>query len=211
MPDEGLAAVFLGLNPPIHLSYPLASGLLIPAPTTGFRSGPSCGSANNVDNWNDAPELLAPGRLLDGGAKEGFVCGTTGACGFDGSYVVFDEGTWSNNVAGVMNVSYAGLPVMPIIGSAGCESPQIVPMPTRDAIEEFAYASYLLAAGTRTSLFGIVPYYFRNASAGLQGGLQIRLHPRYFYPVGAPTQVGRRPFSRCRRPLQPLVGPDASL
>ena len=35
-------------------------------------------------------------------------------------------------------------------------------MPTRDAIEDFAYASFLLAAGTRTALYGIVPYYFRD-------------------------------------------------
>lgn len=54
-------------------------------------------------------------------------------------------------MAQLMNVSLAGLPVMPMIGSAGCESPQLASQlpEARAAIELFAYASYLLVAGTR--------------------------------------------------------------
>ena len=53
-----------------------------------------------------------------------------------------------------MNVSQANLPVMPMTGSAGCQSPQMASMEpaARASAEDFAYASFLLAAGTRTQV-----------------------------------------------------------
>ena len=63
-----------------------------------------------------------------------------------------------------MNVSQANLPVMPMTGSAGCQSPQMASMEpaARASAEDFAYASFLLAVGTRTQMFGIVPYRLRD-------------------------------------------------
>eukprot|EP00937_MAST-01D_sp_MAST-1D-sp2_P000339 g339.t1 len=149
--------------------------------------------ANNVDLLDNAPVLLAPGRLLDGGALEGFSGGTAGPCGFDGTFGVVDEAAWRQHVAQVMNVSQLGLPVMPMIGSAGCESPALARLPAnqRESVEDLSYASFLLAAGTRTALYGIVPYRLRDAAAGAAAGVEMALHRRYFLPVGSPAQTVR--------------------
>lgn len=195
--------------------------------------------ANNVDQWVDAPELLSPGELLDGGALEGFAADTSNPCGFNGSYVLVDEATWRKHVASVMNITAARLPIMPIIGSAGCQSPQLVPMGNRDDLEDFAYASFLLAAGTRDALFGIVPYYLRKdttrSTTGASGGggvgggsdegtpppgrLYAKLHERYFYPLGQPAQpaaatvdgyrVGRCSYARRFATALVLVNPTS--
>ena len=151
--------------------------------------------ANNVDRWVSAPVLLKPRVLLDGGAKESFAirvnenepC-TAGTAVPQQVYPV-EEIDWIANMNQVMNLSAAGLPTMPIIGDAGCRSPQLVRAPNREELEDFGYASFLLAAGTRTSMYGIVPYYFRNATKGHTGGVFIKIHPRYFYPIGAPMQT----------------------
>jgi hypothetical protein len=37
-------------------------------------------------------------------------------------------------------------------------------------------------------MYGIVPYYFRNATKGHAGGYYVEIHPRYFYPIGAPQK-----------------------
>eukprot|EP01051_Picozoa_sp_SAG22_P002263 SAG22_NODE_99_length_20560_cov_128.669029_28_plen_124_part_00 len=85
-----------------------------------------------------------------------------GAAGFVGTWQIEDQETWVQAVSGVMNVSQADLPVMPMTGSAGCESPQMASMTqaARAVAEDFAYASFLLAAGTRTQLFGKENYSF---------------------------------------------------
>ena len=150
--------------------------------------------ANNVDRWVSAPVLLKPRVLLDGGAKESFAirvnenepC-TAGTAVPQQVYPV-EEIDWIANMNQVMNLSAAGLPTMPIIGDAGCRSPQLVRAPNREELEDFGYASFLLAAGTRTSMYGIVPYYFRNATKGHTGGYYVEIHPRYFYPIGAPQK-----------------------
>ena len=158
------------------------------------RKGATHLYANNVDRWVSAPVLLKPRVLLDGGAKESFAirvnenepC-TAGTAGPQQVYPV-EEIDWIANMNQVMNLSAAGLPTMPIIGDAGCRSPQLVRAPNRDELEDFGYASFLLAAGTRTSMYGIVPYYFRNATKGHAGGYYVEIHPRYFHPIGAPQK-----------------------
>lgn len=145
--------------------------------------------ANNVDDWENAPVLLKPGALLDGGALEAFIGNGDGPCGFVGNWSIKDEQRWRKSMIQVLNASQQGLPIMPMTGSAGCESPQLVSSPNREAIEDFAYASFLLAAGTKDALFGIVPYIFRNNTSGQDGGLQLRLHERYFLPIGVPKQT----------------------
>ena len=150
--------------------------------------------ANNVDRWESGPVLLSPGTLLDGGAKESFAIRVHDdeLCGYGTGDPVLSpnaEVDWMSSMRQVMNLSAAGLPTMPIIGDAGCRSPQLVRAPNREELEDFGYASFLLAAGTRTSMYGIVPYYFRNATKGHTGGVFIKIHPRYFYPIGAPMQT----------------------
>ena len=70
-----------------------------------------------------------------------------------------------------MNVSQANLPVMPMTGSAGCQSPQMASMEpaARASAEDFAYASFLLAAGTRTQ---VIPT-----------PLHVLAYLAHFYPV----------------------------
>ena len=58
-----------------------------------------------VDNWDDAPELLKPHVLLDGGAKESFIGSGDGGCGFVGTWHIEDAEKWAQAVDGVMNVS----------------------------------------------------------------------------------------------------------
>jgi len=150
--------------------------------------------ANNVDRWESGPVLLSPGTLLDGGAKESFAIRVHDdeLCGYGTGDPMLSpnaEVDWMSSMRQVMNLSAAGLPTMPIIGDAGCRSPQLVRAPNREELEDFGYASFLLAAGTRTSMYGIVPYYFRNATVGHTGGVFIKIHPRYFYPIGAPMQT----------------------
>ena len=149
--------------------------------------------ANNVDRWESGPVLLSPGTLLDGGAKESFAIRVHDdeLCGYGTGDPVLSpnaEVDWMSSMRQVMNLSAAGLPTMPIIGDAGCRSPQLVRAPNREELEDFGYASFLLAAGTRTSMYGIVPYYFRNATKGHTGGYYVEIHPRYFYPIGAPQK-----------------------
>jgi hypothetical protein len=149
--------------------------------------------ANNVDDWDNAPELLQPHVLLDGGAKEGFIGSGSGGCGFVGSWHIEDEDKWAQAVSGVMNVSQGDFPVMPMTGSAGCESPQLASMETaaRAVVEDFAYASFLLAAGTRTQMLGIVPYRLRDREemTSKNPRIEMYLHPRYYFPLGSATQT----------------------
>ncbi len=145
---------------------------------------------NNVDTWVNVPELLKPHILLDGGAKEGFIGTGDGGCGFVGTWHDGDEGKWTDTISGLMNVSQ--YPVMPMIGSAGCQSPQLASMEpaARAIVEDFAYASFLLAAGTRTQMLGIVPYRLRDQKdTSKNPRVVMHLHPRYFFPIGAPLQT----------------------
>lgn len=149
--------------------------------------------ANNLDSWEDAPVLLAPGTLLDGGAKEGFIGTGNGSCGFAGAWHNWSEPKWTSIMDGLLNVYRGGLPVMPMVASAGCESPQLVSQPraVRDAVEGFAYASFLLVARTREQLLGVVPYRFRDEARGAAGGMEMWLHRRYYWPIGQPVQKSR--------------------
>jgi len=144
--------------------------------------------ANNVYTYKSAPELLKPGVLLDGGALEGFIGGGT-KCGFSNFTEVQDRHGWENKVTRIQNQTQKGLPVMPMIGSCGCGSPSLLQWPKREETEDYAYASFLLAAGTRDALFGTVPYYFRNTSLGPVGGLRVHIAERYFWPIGKPLHT----------------------
>jgi hypothetical protein len=147
--------------------------------------------ANNVDSWDSAPELLKPHILLDGGAKEAFIGSGGGGCGFVGAWHIEDEEKWINTISDLINVSQ--YPVMPMTGSAGCQSPQLASMETsaRAVVEEFAYASFLLAVGTRAQMLGIVPYRLRDQANVTSNNprLEMHLHPRYFFPIGAALQT----------------------
>ena len=132
--------------------------------------------------------LLAPGRFLDGGASEAFIGTGDGPCGFQGDWHNHDEDKWRHIAANLLNVSRAGLAVMPMIGSAGCQSPQLVSqnVSRRAQIEMYAYATFLLVAGTRDQYLGVVPYRFRDQGRGESGGLEMWLHERYYWPIGTP-------------------------
>lgn len=149
--------------------------------------------ANNVDTWIDAPTLLKPGTLLDGGAYEAFIGSGDGPCGFQGKWSDWDEAKWRTIAANLMNVSLGGFAVMPMIGSAGCESPQLaaVEPDARAVVETFAYASFLLVAGTRNQLLGVVPYRFRDQAKGESGGLEMWLDSMYHWPIGKPVTTGK--------------------
>lgn len=146
-----------------------------------------------MDRWDDAPELLKPGTLLDGGASEAFIGTGDGPCGFDGSWSDFDEEIWMARSTQLMNVSLGGYATMPMIGSAGCQSPQLVTLDSdaRATVETFAYASFLLFAGTRAQLLGVVPYRFRDQKEGERGGLEMWLNPMYHWPIGTPVRTGK--------------------
>lgn len=141
---------------------------------------------NNVDSDVNAPILLKPRELLDGGALEGFIGGSPGPCGTlaPDSFTIMEEAKWVQHVSQVQNVSQQGLPIMPMTGSAGCESTSLVGSPHRKQIEDFAYATFLLAAEVEVAMFGIVPYTLRNESAGAAGGFRMHLDDRYFLPLG---------------------------
>eukprot|EP00900_Chrysochromulina_parva_P002185 jgi/Chrpa1/11968/Chrysochromulina_OHIO_Genome00014757-RA len=100
--------------------------------------------ANNVDRWESGPVLLSPGTLLDGGAKESFAIRVHDdeLCGYGTGDPMLSpnaEVDWMSSMRQVMNLSAAGLPTMPIIGDAGCRSPQLVRAPNRDELEDFGY------------------------------------------------------------------------
>ena len=146
--------------------------------------------ANNVDNWDNAPELLKPHVLLDGGAKEAFIGGGDGGCGFVGTWHDHSEEDWADAVSNLMNVSQ--YPVMPMTGSAGCQSPQLASMgaAARAVVEDFAYSSFLLAAGTRTQMLGIVPYRMRDQEdVSSRDPRLVMPAPTLLFPIGAPTQT----------------------
>jgi hypothetical protein len=117
---------------------------------------------------------------------------TPGGCGFVGTWHNHGESQWVNTISDLMNVSH--YPVMPMIGSAGCQSPQLASMApaARAVVEDFAYASFLLAADGRRQMLGVVPYRLRDPqdhSHPQRPRLAMYLHPRYFFPLGAALQT----------------------
>jgi len=117
-------------------------------------------------------------RPLDGFCMEGGLA-------WDQNDLEPEHLAWKDRIAMLMDAAQRGLAAMPILASAGSDSPASeADTPARERMERFGYASYLLAveANGRTRM-GTYAFY-------QSGGRRfVKVHPMYFYPIGAPAET----------------------
>ena len=158
--------------------------------------------ANNVAGsyWADdgdgkqLVEKTSSFRPLDGYSLEAF-CGyedadnhSSSSCGPSGlilSWQPFDK--WLQNVQIVMDAAQSDVAIFPMIASAGCQSIalELVNTTLRNKFENFAYASYLLAVEKPSGATHLgLPAFYQS-----KGSRYAFVHPRYLWPIGAPTKT----------------------
>jgi hypothetical protein len=127
------------------------------------------------------PTTLKP-RPLDGYCIENFA----GRVSVAGIPPIYNTGNvWRNSVMMLMDAAQNGLAALAMIASAGSDSAALEPAGSiRDAFELYGYASYLLGVeATKTTKFGIPAFYVQN------GQRYAWVNPRYYLPIGLPTET----------------------
>ena len=129
------------------------------------------------------PTDLKP-RPLDGYCIEAFA-GVTAGRGQKPFYKL--RSAWIANVKMLMDASQKKLSALPMIANAGVLSSDLEPAgKIRDDFEAYGYASFLMAVEKNSKImFGIPAYYFYTD----QNIRKAWVHPRYFLPIGAPTET----------------------
>jgi len=112
-------------------------------PDGDCQAAGACATLNNVSSAFRA-------GFVDGWILEGFFGNevfSSGGCGSGGTVVVHEADQWVRNVVAVAWAAQNNIPVYPIIFQAGCKSPTLerLPFGVRSALEQSAYASFLLA------------------------------------------------------------------
>ena len=105
-----------------------------------------------------------------------------------------DVRTWAQEVERVMEAAQAKLTALPTIGQAGCVASSVEAMPMRDQFEGYTYASFLLGVEDADPeqpgpQLGIAGYYVTAKPGEQATGRFAKIHQRYYYAVGAPTQT----------------------
>ena len=158
--------------------------------------------ANNMDAgyWPDEGNdrsMLIPAegfRPLDGYCMECFIgkemLNDPYSYGCNASALNFTwlgPNTWKHSVQRLMDAAQNGLAALPMLAQAGCKSVKLEMMSneSRDQIETYAYASYLLAVNSTTgpTRLGIPAFYRAN------GKRFVFVHRRYAWPLGEPAQT----------------------